>query len=266
MSIKEFLFSNINRRFIFSIVIILLGPVYVYMDYLHRYLDFMYILYPSYLKYITTDPVPGLLLAFTTISGLCLMCTNWLKVRYNCLYSYVTFISIILFIVSFFASYLTQIGYAPGGWDYKFDVKHFDERRSQAIGYVISLFLSESACEDFNDLYDSTGVNPLKIKQNDPGSVKVLISALQEGIYYKNHKYGPYLHNNSSLPDSEYWKPRTTKNGKGYRIEIHKSGQEISEVVNIPNVPVTNQIITKVVDKVICMPVLDESEAVILIN
>ena len=265
MSIKEFLFLNI-RRFIFSIVIILLGPVYVYMDYVHRYSDFMYILYPSYLKYITTDPVPILLLAFTTTSGLCLMCTNWLKVRYNWLYSYVTIISIVLFIIALFASFLTQIGYVPGGWDYSFDVKNFDERRSFEIGAAISFFLSESACEDFNDLYDSTGVNPLKIKQNDPGSVKVLISALQDGIYYKNHKYGPYLHNNSSLTDSEYWTPRTTKNGKGYRIEIYKSGQETRVVINPPTGPLTNQIITKVEDKVICTPVLDESEAVILIN
>jgi hypothetical protein len=194
------------------------------------------------------------------------MCTNWLKVRYNWLYSYATFISVILFIISLFASFFTQIGYAPRGWDYTFDVKHFDQRRSEEIERAVLFFIEHSACDDFNDLYDSTGVDPLKIKQNDPGSVKVLISALQDGIYYKNHKYGPYLHNNSNLTDSEYWTPRTTKNGKGYRIEIYKSGQVISQVFNPLTGPLTNQVISKVTDKVICTPVLDESEAVILIK
>jgi hypothetical protein len=96
-----------------------------------------------------------------------------------------------LLIVSLFASYVTQIGYAPGGWDYKFDVKRFDEYRAQEIETAVLYFILESSCENFNDLYDSTGVKPLKIKQDDPGSVKTLISALQYGVYYRKLNMAP---------------------------------------------------------------------------
>lgn len=103
-------------------------------------------------------------------------------------------------------------------------------------------FIMDSDCKDLNDLYDSLNKNQIKIKQNDPDSVKLLIEALQDKIYYNNISYGPYL-NKIQFGRSGYeaWKPRSTKNAIGYRIDI--SGYTVN-----------------------CFPVFNESDAVIIME
>jgi hypothetical protein len=70
-------------------------------------------------------------------------------------------------LAAFAIFFVSQTGFGPGFGDYIHYLKHFDEQRAREIQLAVLDFIADTSCENFNDLYDSSGVNPLKIKQNE---------------------------------------------------------------------------------------------------
>ncbi len=234
MNIKNILFKKIDRALPFGIFLIFWGPFLMYFDYKNTYLYCMYVDYSSYFEYFRAKSF--LLIGFLFIPiilGICLIINNKKKV----LREFIEIISIIVLLVSTFII----IFWGPGLGESIYVRQHLDEENSIIISRAISTFIANSYCSDFNDLYDSTNKNQLNIKQNDPESVKLLITALQDKIYYKNESFGPYLEKKLNGYDS--WKPRSTKKAIGYRIEISDGGVSVK-----------------------CVPVFIKSEAVIIIK
>ena len=239
MKIKNILFSQINGYKLIGIFLLIWGPLLLYIDYKCSYLDYLYVDYPTYFEYFIAYAVLLIVLSFIPIIlGILLIIFNNKKLVKEILVA----LCVISLFISFNILIITQIGLGPGLGDMKYYKKHLDEINSKKISKAIVSFIIDSNCYDLNDLYDSFNENQIKIKQNDPASVKLLIEALQDEIYYKNESYGPYL-DKSQFGRSGYeaWKPRSTKNAVGYRIEISDY-------------------------TVKCFPVFDESDAVIIIE
>lgn len=209
------------------------------MDYKCSYLDYLYVDYPTYFEYFIASAVLLTVLSFIPIilGTLLIIFSNKKFVK-----EILMILCIISLLSSFFMFQITQTGFGPDFGDMKYTKKHLDEINSKKISMAIMNFIMDSDCKDLNDLYDSLNKNQIKIKQNDPDSVKLLIEALQDKIYYNNISYGPYL-NKIQFGRSGYeaWKPRSTKNAIGYRIDI--SGYTVN-----------------------CFPVFNESDAVIIME
>jgi len=239
LKIKNILSFKINGAILLGIFLIIWGPLVICLDYNYNYLDYIYVDYPTYFEYFrSTAVLLASLLCIPMILGIFLIVYNkikWVREIFMTL-------CIVILIISSSILMIKQTGLGPGFGDMKYAKNHLDESNSEKISMAIMMFIADSDCNEFNDLYDSSNKNKLNIKQEDQDSVKVIIEALQDKIFYKNVSFGPYLEK-SLYGRSGYaaWKPRSTKNAVGYRIEI--SG-----------------------DNVKCMPVLKESEAVIIIK
>ncbi|HEY9061550.1 MAG TPA: hypothetical protein VIO64_13735 [Pseudobacteroides sp.] len=239
MKIKNILLFKISGATLLGIFLIIWGPLVLCLDYNYNYLDYIYVDYPTYFEYFRSSTIllasllctPMILGTFLIISKK----TSWVRNIFIAL-------CIALLIVSSFILMVKHTGFGPGFGDMKYAKKHLDESNSKRISIAITMLIAESDCKDLNDLYDSLNENHLNIRQREPDSVKLLIEALQEEIYYKSVSFGPYLEKSlDGRSGYEAWKPRSTKNAVGYRIEIFG-------------------------DNVKCFPVLNESEAVIIIK
>ncbi len=163
-------------------------------------------------------------------------------VKHKWLKEVVKVISILVFIGSISAHMFSQSGFGPGFGDGVYNKRHLDEVNSKKISSAIMALISDSGCNNFNGLYDSSNKNLLDIRQNDPESAKLLIIALHDKIYYENMPFGPYLEKiNSDKSVYDEVKPRSNRNAVGYKIEID------------------NGFVT-------CIPVISVKEAIIVIK
>lgn len=239
MKIKNILFFKINGAILLGIFLIIWGPLVICLDYNYNYFDYIYVDYPTYFEYFRSSTILlASLLCTPMILGTLLIIykkTRWVRNIFIAL-------CITLLIVSSFILMVKHTGFGPGFGDMKYAMKHLDESNSEKISTAIMMFIADSGCKDFNDLYDSLNENHLNIKQREPDSVKLLIEALQDKIYYKSVSFGPYLEKSLyGRSGYEAWKPPWTKNAVGYRIEIFGGNVK-------------------------CDPVLTESDAVIIIK
>lgn len=216
MSIRGFFTQKINGKLLFGIFLIILGPFLVYMNYKDVYLYFKYVDYSTYFEYLNAEPFIIVMLLAPVLIGFCLI-----YIKHKWLHEVVKVISVIVFICSISVHMFSQVGFGPGFGDYVYNKRHLDETNSKKISSAIMALIIDSGCTDFDDLYDSSNENLLNIRQNDSESVKLLIIALHDKIYYKNIPYGPYLDTlNCDKSAYDEVKPRSTKNAVGYRIEI----------------------------------------------
>lgn len=217
LSIRGFFTQKINSKLLMGIFLIIWGLFLVYMNYKDVYLYFKYVDYSTYFEYLKAEPFMIIILLLAPVLiGFCLI-----YIKDKCLHKVVKVISVIVFICSISIHMFSQVGFGPGYGDYIYNKRHLDEANSKKISSAIMALIIDSGCTDFTGLYDSSNENLLNIKQNDSESVKLLIIALHDKIYYQNIPYGPYLdkiNNDKSAYDEV--KPRSTKNAVGYKIEI----------------------------------------------
>ncbi|WP_010249767.1 hypothetical protein [Acetivibrio cellulolyticus] len=230
MNIKSFFTQKVNGKLLFGIFLIIWGPFLVYMNYKNVYLYFKYVDYSTYFEYLKAEPFTIIMLLFAPVLiGFCLIYINhkWLQ-------EVVKVISILVFIGSISIHMISQVGFGPGFSDGVYYKRHLDETNSKMISSAIMALIGDSGCIDFNGLYDSSNKNLLNIRQNDSQSVKLLIIALHDKIYYKNIPFGPYLEKlNSDKSIYDEVKPRSTKNAVGYRIEIDNGFVKCIPVFNV---------------------------------
>lgn len=227
---QEINMQKINQNLLFGIFLIILGPFLLYMNYKDVYLYFRYVDYPTYFEYLKAEPYIIIMLLFAPVLiGFCLI-----YVKHKWLKEVVKVISIFVFIGSIYTHMLSQVGFGPGFGDGVYNKRHLDEANSEKISSAIMALISDSGCNNFNGLYDSSNENLLNIRQNDPESVKLLIIALHDKIYYENMPFGPYLEKiNSDKSVYDEVKPRSTKNAVGYRIEINNGFVTCIPVFNV---------------------------------